>query len=92
MGVTIQLGGMTNWRDYLDAEVESNDLDEDDAYDFERWYDGYQMLWAFDTSALLHESDQAIDAACISSAYADGGFCAGIVFEGTNTRTPALWA
>ena len=92
MGVTIQLGGMTNWLDYLDTEVENNDLDDDDAYDFERWYDGYQMLWAFDTTALLHTADGAIDAACISSSYAEGGFCAGIIFRGSNTRTPELWA
>ena len=41
MGVTVQLGGINNWRDYLEAEVEANDLDDDLEEIFLAKYDGY---------------------------------------------------
>ena len=50
------------------------------------------MLWLFDTSAVTDTADGAIDAACISSNYANGGFCAGIKFVGTTTRSEEKWA
>ena len=92
MGVTIQLGGVNNWLDYLDKEVENNNIDDDDREEYERRFDGYQMQWAFDTTAIIHTAEDAIDAACISSRYADGGFCVGIQFKGTSVRSPKLWA
>ena len=46
------------------------------------------MLWTFDTTKLVHTKDGAIDAACISSPQSGGGYCAGIEFVGTSTRTP----
>ena len=50
------------------------------------------MQWAFDTTAIVHTAEDAIDAGCISSRYADGGFCVGIQFKGTSVRSPKLWA
>ena len=41
MGVTIQLGGVNNWLDYLDKEVENNEIDDDDREEYERRFDGY---------------------------------------------------
>ena len=53
MGVTIQLGGVNNWLTYLDDEIEDGmftSFDDDDRADYQANYDGYLMLWAFDTS------------------------------------------
>ena len=50
------------------------------------------MLWAFDTTTVTKTAEGAIDAACISSAYADGGFCVGITWTGTSVLSPKLWA
>ena len=92
MGVYIQLGGMSDFANYLDTEVENADLDDEKRLEYEEKYDGYQMLWLFDTSAVTDTADGAIDAACISSNYANGGFCAGIKFVGTTTRSEEKWA
>ena len=95
MGVTIQLGGVNNWIDYVDDEIDDGmftsftDADRDDYW---ANYDGYLMLWAFDTSRVVSTQDGAIDAACISSAYGAGGYCAGIKYVGTVTQTPEKWA
>ena len=55
-------------------------------------YDGYQMLWAFDTSAVQKEDDGGIDAACISTAYGNGGYCAGLTWKGTGSFQEEKWA
>ena len=86
MGVTIQLGGQSDFFKYLETQVEDNNLNEDERLEYEEKYDGYQMLWAFDTPAITPIADGAIDAACISSASGKGGFCAGVEYKGTNTR------
>ena len=50
------------------------------------------MEWLFDTTTIVHTEENAIDAACMYSRYADGGFCVGIQFKGTTVRSPKLWA
>ena len=95
MGVTIQLGGVNNWIDYIDDEMDNGmftSFTDDDRDDYRANYDGYVMRWAFDTSRVVSTQDGAIDAACISSSYGGGGYCAGIEYVGTVTQTPELWA
>lgn len=93
MGVSIRLGGVNNWADYLDREVENNDLDETERTEFLARFDGYQMEWAFDTTAITRTAENAIDAACISSNYGGGGYCVGLKFTGSTLPfTPGLWA
>ena len=92
MGVTVQLGGINNWIAYLDDKVTSNDLDEDDRTELLARFDGYQMKWSFDTTTVLKTAEGALDAACVSSPYANGGYCAGITWTGTSVLTPKLWA
>ena len=92
MGVTMQLGGINNWANFLDDKVTDNDLDEDDRQELLARFDGYQMQWSFDTTAVLKTAEGALDTACVRSAYADGGFCAGITWTGTAVLTPKLWA
>ena len=50
------------------------------------------MQWSFDTTTVLKTAEGALDAGCVSSVYADGGFCAGITWTGTSVLTPKLWA
>ena len=92
MGVTIQFGAVANWDDYLEDEYDDNNITEERRDELLADYDGYQMKWAFDDTALVHDTDGAIDAACISSDYGNGGFCCGIMWTGTNTKTPEIWA
>jgi len=92
MGVDIMLRGVSNWLDFLDKELDNNNIDDDEREEYERRFDGYQMQWLFDTTELRHTNEDAIDAACMYSRYADGGFCAGIQFKGTSVRSPKLWA
>ena len=92
MQVTIRLGASPQWSAYLDNEEEENGMDEEKRNWMEARYDGYQMLWAFDNTELVEDADGAVDAGCISSKYGGGGFCAGIEYTGTNTKTPRAWA
>ena len=92
MGVTVQLGGITNWLSYIDDQLEQGLVDEEDRQKYESEYDGYLMLWGFDTSAIVVSEDGAIDAGCISSAHGGGGYCAGVKYIGDNNRSPYLWA
>ena len=95
MGVTIQLGGVTSWGEYLEEQYEDGlwtGWDEEYKRDFESKHDGYLMLWGFDTSAVLNPQDGAIDAGCLHSPSGEGGYCAGIKYVGTQTPSPQLWA
>ena len=83
---------MSDFRTYLDDEEEDNNINEDDRKKYEQDYDGYQMLWAFDDPSVVHTADGAFDAACISSSFGGGGFCAGIKYTGTTNRSPEKWA
>ena len=78
--------------DAMNLEEEENGMDEEKRNWMEARYDGYQMLWAFDNTELVEDADGAVDAGCISSKYGGGGFCAGIEYTGTNTKTPRAWA
>ena len=91
MGVTLQLGGVTNWGEYLKEQYEDGlwtSWNEEEKRDFESKHDGYLMMWGFDTSAVQDPEDGAIDAGCIQSPSGGGGYCAGIKFVGTQTPSP----
>ena len=92
MGITLAFGGINNWVAYLDDQETDNNIDEDDRYELLARFDGYQMNWTFDTKTVNPTAEGAIDAGCISSPYANGGFCAGITWTGTATFSARLWA
>ena len=92
MGVSVELGTVINWTDYLKKKLEDHDIDEDERDEWERRFDGYQMKWNFDTSAIVEEKEGAIDAACLYSETADGGYCVGLTYKGTNSLTAELYA
>ena len=83
---------MANWKDYLDDEQSDGTLTTSERDSMEEKYDGYQMLWGFDSQDFNHTDEDAVDAGCISSTVADGGFCAGVTYKGSSTRTAEIWA
>ena len=87
MGVTVQLGGIDDFSTYLTTEVEDGTLTQDEADYYLSRSDGYYFQWAFDTPAIVPTADGALDAACITSAHASGGFCAGLVYTGDSLTT-----
>ena len=82
MGVTIQLGAVTDFEAHLAELVRTEVITEEEEKEYVKRHDGYQMLWTFDTPAVVKEDDGGIDAACITTTYGDGGFCAGITWKG----------
>ena len=97
MGVSMQLKGQEYWFTYLEKQVADAKIDEKTRADWEKKYDGYEMVWTF-TNPKVPTGDGNIDAACIQGItsaavdYANGGFCCGIKYIGGFSSQPNLWA
>ena len=92
MGVSMKLTGEPYWLTYLQDEVSNSNIDQAKADQWEKKYDGYQMLWTFDTPAVA-AADKNIDAVCINGdGYSNGGFCCGIKYTGALSPQPEMWA
>ena len=47
MGVAMQLVGNDYWFSYLEQQVEEANIDQATAEEWEKDYDGYEMVWTF---------------------------------------------
>ena len=97
MGVSVQLQGQEYWFTYLEGQVADAKIDDKTRADWEKKYDGYEMVWTF-TNPKVATGDGNIDAACIQGItasggtdYANGGFCCGIKYVGGFSSQPNLW-
>ena len=91
MGVTVKLGGVTDFSTYLTTEVSDGRLTQERADTLQSRSDGYLFQWSFDTPAVVPTTDGALDGACLTSAYAGGGFCAGVLYSG-DSLTPGFFS
>jgi len=97
MGVTVQLRGQEYWFTYLEQQVADAKIDEAKRIEWEKKYDGYEMVWTF-SNPKVAAGEGNIDAACIhgknkaGTDYAGGGFCNGIKYKGGFSSQPFVWA
>ena len=101
MGVSMLLTGQDYWFSYLEGLVEAAEIDQSTADEWEKEYDGYEMVWTF-TEPAVAVADGNIDAVCImggatvgandASSYSDGGFCCGIKYSGDFSAQPEIYA
>ena len=64
MGVAIKMQGKEYWFAYLDQQQADAVIDDKQRAEWEKKYDGYEMVWTF-TNPVVSPLDKNIDAACM---------------------------